>query len=91
MSESKKSNSKFINNIGNVLVGQDGSKYIKIEKDVTLPKGTIIMIKTMIDDAKGMLERGIISEEEFEKKVESFSKGGNRDFVLSTLTAKIPV
>jgi hypothetical protein len=91
MSENfKKSNKTYINNMGSVLVSKkDGSKYIKIDKDVTLPKGTVITIKTMVDSVKEKLERGIIGEEEAEKQIESFSKGGNREFVLYTITAVI--
>lgn len=83
-----KGNKQYINEMAEVLRGDRGN-YITIKKDVTLPAGSKLYITPMVDHVNGLVERGVITESEGEKRIADFSEGGKRDFILSTITAVI--
>lgn len=73
----------YINEMGSVLKGDKGN-YIKIEKDVTLPKGSKLYITPIEEHIQGLVERGVISQEKANARLENMP-----DFVLSSITAVI--
>jgi hypothetical protein len=86
----KKSQGKktYINEVASVLRGDNGN-YIKFNKDANLPAGAKLFITPMSEHIEGLVKRGVITEEEGERRMANFSEGGKLDFILSTVTAVI--
>jgi len=74
---------KYLNYIGQVIKGDKGN-YIKIDKDITLPKGARLFMKTIDQDLAGLVSRGVITESQAEEKRNKIP-----DFVISYVNAVI--
>ena len=74
----------YINEVASVLSSEKGGNYIKFNKDVTLPAGAKLFITPMDEHIQGLVERGVISEQEAERRLEKLPS-----YVLSTVTAVI--
>lgn len=81
--EFKKGNKTYINNVAQVLRGEKGN-YIKFDKDITLPKGAKLFMKSVDDELAGLVSRGIITEAQAEERRNKIP-----DFVISYVTAVI--
>lgn len=93
-----KSNGKFVQ-LGSMMVkkelGRDGKKayYIKIPKDTVITvngkqiTGEFINVERPADKFKRMLDKGSITQEEYEAKVARFAQDGDLSFIQFELSA----
>ena len=72
---------KYLNSIGQVLKGDRGN-YIKLQKEVSLPKGAVLSITPVQTYMSNLVTRGVIDEAEAERRL-----GSLPDFVLSIVDA----
>ncbi len=74
---------KYLNNIGKVLKGKEGGgNYIKLDKDITLPKGAVLSIISVSENIQNLVNRGVMSQEEGDRQLSE-----TKPYILSIVNA----
>lgn len=73
-------------NVGQILMSKKGNLNIKIKEDVNLKKDEVIFINDATDKFQRMLEKGKITEEQFNDEMEAHGEGGRKAFIKYDLT-----
>ena len=73
-------------NFASQLESKDGKgKYIKVNQDISIPKGSVIFVNTPQENIERLVNAGVISEQEGADRLAKVPS-----FVLKELTVKFP-
>jgi hypothetical protein len=82
--ESNKKKRKTVYDVGTLRVGNEGIKYISIEKDTVLKKGDKLYTRSNEENLQNLLNRGIITEAEYENR-----KSKIPEWIVGTVNASV--
>jgi len=61
--------------VGQVLQSKAGNYYVKVDRDVTLKTGDVLLLEKPVDRFNGLKKHGAISEEKADALIERHTEG----------------